>query len=89
MIIYEIDEQDNIIVTFTSDIKYPDGFKDLTSKDVTENKNRRLESLLRGADLFMIVLELSETTKEELYELDVEIEVSWQVIIIDLKKFKI
>ena len=57
MITYENDDEDNIIVSFTSDIRFPDGFKGLTSGELKTNQTRRLESLLRGEDVFLVRLE--------------------------------
>ena len=57
MIVYETDGEDNIIVSFTSDIRFPDGFKNLTSDDFKNDQKRRLESLLRGEDVFLVRLE--------------------------------
>ena len=70
-------------MSFTQDVKYPDGFEDLKSED------RRLSVVESSSDFFVISLDLSESTNSALYELDQEININWSIEVIDLSKFKI
>ena len=78
-----MDEDDNIIVSFTQDVIFPEGFDSLT------NYGRRLGMIESASDFFVISLELSESTNSTLYELEKDIQIYWSIEVVDLSKFKI
>ena len=85
MIQYELDKEDNILVSFTQDVLYPENFKDL------KGNSRRLYEEHDAQDFFVIKLELGDSTNSTLYELEekTEIRIYWEVEILNLSEFKV
>ena len=71
LLIYEpLDEDDNVKLVFTEPINFPDAIQNFTSEN-------------QGKEYFEISLQLSETTKATLYEMEVDtdIEIAWELAV--------
>ena len=71
LLIYEpLDEDDNVKLVFTEPINFPDAIQNFTSEN-------------QGKEYFEISLQLSETTKATLYEMEVDtdIEIAWELTV--------